>query len=285
MTDIADEALDGSVFDGAAVGDFLLEELERSRERAHARHRRDDPDRSVPPDHAPAGRPAGRPGRARAPARPRSACIAPPGSSTPSRRRSRAAACSSSGRTARSWSTCRTSCPRSARTRSSSARSTIWSTVSSPSCAIHPPVAALKADTRMVDVIRRAAELRLEAEPRELAIRLEGSFIWVRAPEVRALLEAARAELGLTTRRPAAVPDEPAPPALRGVRTRARRRRLPQLRGRREGRAPERLPRCGAEGGLAGRAPRPARPLAAHAHARRLRRPPTASSTPTSRSC
>ncbi|MGZ4310409.1 MAG: helicase, partial [Gaiellaceae bacterium] len=32
VTDIADEALDGSVFDGAAVGDFLLEELERSRE-------------------------------------------------------------------------------------------------------------------------------------------------------------------------------------------------------------------------------------------------------------
>src|SRR6478752_2582143 len=32
VLDIADEALDGSIVDGAAVGDFLLEELERSRE-------------------------------------------------------------------------------------------------------------------------------------------------------------------------------------------------------------------------------------------------------------
>src|ERR687893_537448 len=32
LLDIADEALDGSTLDGAAVGDFLLEELERSRD-------------------------------------------------------------------------------------------------------------------------------------------------------------------------------------------------------------------------------------------------------------
>ena len=32
LADIADETLDGSTVDGAAVGDFLLEELERSRE-------------------------------------------------------------------------------------------------------------------------------------------------------------------------------------------------------------------------------------------------------------
>src|SRR6266704_7020890 len=36
VLDIADEALDGSVVDGAAVGDFLLEELERNRD-AHMR--------------------------------------------------------------------------------------------------------------------------------------------------------------------------------------------------------------------------------------------------------
>ena len=33
LVDIADESLDGSIVDGAAVGDFLLEELERGRER------------------------------------------------------------------------------------------------------------------------------------------------------------------------------------------------------------------------------------------------------------
>src|SRR3954462_3179696 len=32
LLDIADEALDGSILDGAAVGDFLLEELERTRD-------------------------------------------------------------------------------------------------------------------------------------------------------------------------------------------------------------------------------------------------------------
>src|SRR3989440_4378579 len=36
LLDLADEALDGSVLDGAAVGDILLEELERSRD-AHMR--------------------------------------------------------------------------------------------------------------------------------------------------------------------------------------------------------------------------------------------------------
>src|SRR5439155_14875735 len=37
LLDIADEALDGSMLDGATVGDFLLEELERTR----GRHMRD----------------------------------------------------------------------------------------------------------------------------------------------------------------------------------------------------------------------------------------------------
>ena len=65
LLDIADESLDGTTLDGATVGDFLLEELERSRDTLHARHRRDDPGRPVPPDH-PRARPAARdPGRAR----------------------------------------------------------------------------------------------------------------------------------------------------------------------------------------------------------------------------
>src|SRR5437588_5787871 len=37
-----------------------------------------------------------------------------------------------------------------------------------------PPVARLKADVRLAQVIRRAAELRLRSEPEELVIRLEG---------------------------------------------------------------------------------------------------------------
>ncbi len=61
-----------------------------------------------------------------------------------------------------------------------------------------PAVAALKADLRLVDVIRRAAEARLVSEPEELAIRLEGSFVWVREREIRELVEGARDELGLT---------------------------------------------------------------------------------------
>jgi DNA helicase IV len=62
-----------------------------------------------------------------------------------------------------------------------------------------PDVAELKADPRLVDVIRRGAEKQLESEPIELALRLEGTFIWVREREVRELRDAAREELGLTT--------------------------------------------------------------------------------------
>jgi DNA helicase IV len=60
-----------------------------------------------------------------------------------------------------------------------------------------PAVARLKGDARLAEVIRRAAELRLVSEPEELAIRLEGTFVWVREREVRELLAAARAELAL----------------------------------------------------------------------------------------
>jgi len=53
-----------------------------------------------------------------------------------------------------------------------------------------PDVAALKADPRMVAVIRNAAERALRSDPQELVLRLEGSFVCVREREVRALLEA-----------------------------------------------------------------------------------------------
>jgi DNA helicase IV len=57
-----------------------------------------------------------------------------------------------------------------------------------------PAVAELKADLRLVDVIRRAAESRLASEPKELVLRLDGSFVSVREREVRALLAQAREE-------------------------------------------------------------------------------------------
>ena len=118
LLDLSDETLDGS--GSVAGGDFLLDELERSRDAAHARHRRDDPGRPVPADHPRPRAAARRPGRAghredrgRAPSRLVPALRAP---------RAGCGACSSSAPTRRSWSTSRTCCRRSARSASSSAR-------------------------------------------------------------------------------------------------------------------------------------------------------------------
>jgi DNA helicase IV len=59
-----------------------------------------------------------------------------------------------------------------------------------------PEVAALKADTRLAEVVRRAVELQLVSQPEELVLRLEGSFVWVTEGEVQALVERARDEVG-----------------------------------------------------------------------------------------
>jgi DNA helicase IV len=59
-------------------------------------------------------------------------------------------------------------------------------------------VQRLKADVRLAEVVRRAAESRLEPAPEELVARLEGSFVGVGVDEVADLLVEARAELGLT---------------------------------------------------------------------------------------
>ena len=61
-----------------------------------------------------------------------------------------------------------------------------------------PDVQRLKADTRLGEVVRRAAELASDGEPQELVVRLEGRFVGVEADEVAELLDEARAELGLT---------------------------------------------------------------------------------------
>jgi DNA helicase IV len=59
-----------------------------------------------------------------------------------------------------------------------------------------PEVAALKADTRLAEVVRRAVELQLVSQPEELVLRLEGSFVWVTEGEVQALVDRARDEVG-----------------------------------------------------------------------------------------
>jgi DNA helicase IV len=67
-----------------------------------------------------------------------------------------------------------------------------------PSLRDPPAIAELKADLRLVEVIHRGAELRLASEPEELVLRLDGSFVSVREREVRALLAETRDE-GTTT--------------------------------------------------------------------------------------
>jgi DNA helicase IV len=61
-----------------------------------------------------------------------------------------------------------------------------------------PDVAALKADVRLAEVVRRAVEEHLAGAPEELVLRLDGSFVQVREREVRELLDEARDELGTT---------------------------------------------------------------------------------------
>ncbi|HKG44539.1 MAG TPA: UvrD-helicase domain-containing protein [Gaiellaceae bacterium] len=57
----------------------------------------------------------------------------------------------------------------------------------------------LKADVRVAEVVRRAAELASQGEAQELVVRLEGRFVGVEADEAGELLGEARAELGLSS--------------------------------------------------------------------------------------
>ena len=61
-----------------------------------------------------------------------------------------------------------------------------------------PAVARLKADTRLAEVIARAVELRLAAEPEELILKLEGEYIRVRVREQERLLDEIREQYGTT---------------------------------------------------------------------------------------
>jgi DNA helicase IV len=65
--------------------------------------------------------------------------------------------------------------------------------------AVDPPeVARLKGDLRLAEVVARAAVSRVEPAPEELYARLEGEFVKVREREVRELLERVREDHGLT---------------------------------------------------------------------------------------
>ena len=124
-----------------------------------------------------------------------------------------------------------------------------------------PDVQRLKADTRVAEVVQRAAALASAGEPQELVVRLEGRFVGVEAGRGgRAARRGAR-RARPDRRRARALPDERAAALLRGLRRPARRPGVPRLRGGRARAAPGRtadaVPRrelAGAEAG-AGRPP------------------------------
>jgi len=59
-------------------------------------------------------------------------------------------------------------------------------------------VQRLKADPRLADVVCRAVELRSQGRPQELVVRFEGYFVGVEADEVAELLAETRADLGVS---------------------------------------------------------------------------------------
>jgi DNA helicase IV len=197
LLDIADEALDGSIVDGAAVGDFLLEELERTRDtrmRDIVATIQADQYRLITHD-------------------PNSPLVIQGGPGT--------------GKTAvglhrASWLlyTARDNLQHRgvlvigpnrtfmeyvshvlpALGEDSVEQRAVGGLVDgvAPELRDPPAVAELKAEVRLAEVVQRAAELRLASEPEELVLRLEGSFISVRLRDVRELLAAAR-ETGTTS--------------------------------------------------------------------------------------
>ena len=191
LIDIADEALDGSLLEGAAVGDFLLDELERTR----GRHMRDivatiqtdqyrlithDPDVPLVIQGGPGtGKTAVGLHRAswllytlRENLRHRGVLVIGP------------------NRTFMEY----VSHVLPALGEDAVEQRAVGELVDGiePTRRDPPAVAELKADVRLAEVVRRADELQLVSEPEELVLRLDGSFISVRLREVRALLAAAR---------------------------------------------------------------------------------------------
>src|SRR4051794_612443 len=197
LLDIADEALDGSIVDGAAVGDFLLEELERTRDtrmRDIVATIQGDQYRLI--THDPTGTLViqGGPGTGKtAVGLHRASWLL---YTARENLQHRGVLVVGPNRTFMEY----VSHVLPALGEDSVEQRAIGELVDgvSPERRDPPAVAQLKADLRLVDVVRRAAELQLVAEPEELVLRLEGSFVSVRAREVRELLAAAREELGTT---------------------------------------------------------------------------------------
>ena len=196
LVDIADESLDGSIVDGAAVGDFLLEELERNR----TQHMRDivatiqaDQYRLITRDPATALVVQGGPGTGKtAVGLHRASWIL---YSARERTVRRGVLVVGPNRTFMEY----VSHVLPALGEDAVEQRAVDELADGiePELRDAPAVRRLKGDMRLAEVIHRAAELRLVSQPVELAIRLEGSFVWVREREVRELLEAAREELGL----------------------------------------------------------------------------------------
>jgi DNA helicase IV len=199
VLDLADESLDGSLLDGAAVGDFLLEELERDREQ----HMRDivatiqadqyglithPPDRPLVVQGGPGtGKTAVGLHRASwllythrdgALAR-RGVLVVGP------------------NRTFMAY----VSHVLPALGEEAVEQRAVGELVDGVEATLRdpPPVARLKADVQLAEVVRRAVEERLEGTPEELVLRLDGSFVQVREREMRDLLESAREEHGTST--------------------------------------------------------------------------------------
>jgi DNA helicase IV len=198
VLELADESLDGSIVDGAAVGDFLLEELERSREQ----HMRDivatiqaDQYGLITRDPATPLVIQGGPGTGKtAVGLHRASWLLYTHRDTLARR---GVLVVGPNPTFMEY----VSHVLPALGEEAVEQRAVAELVDGiePTLADARAVVELKSDLRLVEVIRRAAEARLVSEPEELAIRLEGSFVWVREREIRELVEAARDELGLTS--------------------------------------------------------------------------------------
>jgi AAA domain/UvrD-like helicase C-terminal domain len=198
LIDIADEALDGSMLDGATVGDFLLDELERSR----GRHMRDivatiqtDQYRLITHDPTVPLVIQGGPGTGKtAVGLHRASWLLYTLRENMERR---GVLVIGPNRTFMEY----VSHVLPALGENAVEQRAVGELVDGVEAELRDPpaVAELKADLRLAEVVQRAAELRLVSEPEELVIRLEGSFIAVRLRDVRELLGAAREQLGTTS--------------------------------------------------------------------------------------
>jgi DNA helicase IV len=192
LLDIADEALDGSIVDGAAVGDFLLEELERTRDmrmRDIVATIQADQYRLITHDPAAGLVIQGGPGTGKtAVGLHRASWLL---YTARENLQHRGVLVVGPNRTFMEY----VSHVLPALGEDSVEQRAVGELVDgvAPDLRDPPAVAELKADLRLAEVIRRAAELRLESEPQELVIRLDGSFVSVRLREVRELLASARA--------------------------------------------------------------------------------------------